>query len=162
MAESVRRYLWDPAARKLSADDSWVVFPIQKGQTTATAPSVIGDWVVFQLNGAGSKTVASSITAIHRDDAKRSKVIFPFGPLKPGGFSFAPPKAGADPENGMVYSADMGMGKVAGIKLDQASGEMKVAFVVDDVTSTFQPVIGPKDKRVLLFTNAKSNVGRSR
>jgi hypothetical protein len=158
MAESVRRYFWDPAAKKLSADDSWVIYPIAKGQTTATAPSVIGEWIVVQLNGAGSKEVASSIAAIHRDDAKKTKVIFPFGPLKPGGFSFAPPKAGADPENGMVYSADMGMGKVAGIKLDQASGEMKVAFVVDDVTSTFQPVIGPKDKRVLLLTNAKLNV----
>jgi outer membrane protein assembly factor BamB len=158
MTESVRRYFWDPAAKKLSADDSWVVFPIQKGQTTATAPSVIGDWIVVQLNGAGSKEVASSIAAIHRDDAKKTKVIFPFGPLKPGGFSFAPPKAGADPENGMVYSADMGMGKVAGIKLDQATGDMKVAFVVDDVTSTFQPVIGPKDKRVLLLTNARLNV----
>ena len=113
-----------------------------------------------QLNGAGSKEVSSSIAAAHRDDAKRQHVIFPFGPMTPGGFSFAPPKAGADPENGMVYSADMGMGKVAGIKLDQATGEMKVAFVVDDVTSTFQPVIGPKDKRVLLLTNAKQNVAK--
>jgi len=158
MAESVRRYIWDPAAKKLSADDSWVIYPIAKGQTTATAPSVIGEWIVVQLNGAGSKVTASSIAAIHRDDAKKTKVIFPFGELKPGEFSFAPPKAGADPENGMVYSADMGMGKVAGIKLDQASGEMMVAFVVDDVTSTFQPVIGPKNKRVLLLTNAKLNV----
>jgi hypothetical protein len=158
MNQSVRRYFWDPAAKKLSADESWVVYPIQKGQTTATAPSVIGDWILAQLNGAGSKEVSSSIVAIHRDDAKRSKVIFPFGSLKPGGFSFAPPKAGADPENGMVYSADMGLGKVAGIKLDQATGEMTVAFVVDDVTSTFQPVIGPKDKRVLLLTNARLNV----
>jgi hypothetical protein len=54
----------------------------------------------------------------------------------------------------MVYSADMGIGKVAGIKLTQATGEMKVAFVVDAVTSTFQPLIGPKDRRVLLLTNA--------
>jgi len=158
MNVSARRYFWDPATKKLSADDSWVVYPIQKGQTTATAPSVIGDWIVFQLNGAGSKTVASSIAAVHRDDAKRQKIIFPFGPLKPGEFSFAPPKAGADPENGMVYSADMGLGKVAGIRLDQATGEMTVAFVVDDVTSTFQPVIGPKERRVLLLTNAKLNV----
>ena len=63
LAESVRRYFWDPAAKKLSADDSWVVYPIAKGQTTATAPSVIGEWIVVQLNGAGSKEVSSSITA---------------------------------------------------------------------------------------------------
>jgi hypothetical protein len=48
--------------------------------------------------------------------------------------------------------------KVAGIKIDQATGEMKVAFVVDDATTTFQPLIGPKDKRVLLLTNMKQNV----
>jgi hypothetical protein len=160
MNVSVRRYFWDPATRQLSADSTWVVFPIEKGQTTATAASVVGEWVVFQLNGAGSKTASSSIAAIHRDDATRKQVIFPFGPLKPGGFSFAPPKAGADPENNMIYSADMGMGKVAGIKLDPATGKMEVAFVVDDVTSTFQPVIGPKDRRVLLLTNAKLNVAR--
>jgi len=158
MNVSARRYFWDPATRKLSADDSWVVYPIQKGQTTATAPSVMGDWIVFQLNGAGSKTVASSIVVVNQKDAKKLQIVFPFGPLKPGEFSFAPPKAGADPENGMVYSADMGVRKVAGIRLDQATGDLKVAFVVDDVTNTFQPLIGPKDRRVLLLTHAKFNV----
>jgi hypothetical protein len=72
--------------------------------------------------------------------------------------SFAPPKNGADPANNMIYSADMGMRKVGGIKIDQATGELKVAFVVDDTSTTFQPLIGPKDKRVLLLTNMKLNV----
>jgi hypothetical protein len=85
------------------------------------------------------------------------QVIFPFGDLKPGEWSFAPPKPGGDPENGMIYSADMGVGKVAGIRINQGTGELKVAFVVDDATTTFQPVIGPKDRRVLLLTNAKKN-----
>ena len=88
------------------------------------------------------------------------KIVFPFGELKPGEWSFAPPKAGADPENGMIYSADMGVGKVAGLKLDQATGELTVAFVLDNITNTFQPLIGPKDKRVLLLTNIKRNVAR--
>ena len=35
---------------------------------------------------------------------------------------------------------------------------MEVVFVLDDVTNTFQPLIGPKDKRVLLLTNIKQNV----
>ena len=39
----------------------------------------------------------------------------------------------------MIYSLDMGMGKVAGIKLDQATGEMKTVFVVDNMTTTFHP-----------------------
>jgi hypothetical protein len=158
MAESVRRYFWDPATKKLSADESWVIHPMQKGQTAATAPTIMGDWVAFQLNGAGSSVKASSILVADTRDAKRMKVVFPFGELKPGEWSFAPPKCGGDPENSMIYSADMGMRKVAGIKLDPDSGELKTMFVVDDATTTFQPVIGPKDKRVLLLTNMKQNV----
>ncbi len=160
MAKSARRYLWDPKAKKLSPDESWVVFPMQKGQSAATAPSIVGDWVGFQLNGAGSETVASSIVLVNQKDSKNVKTIFPFGDLKKGEWSFAPPKAGADPENNMIYSADMGVGKVAGIKLDPSTGEMKVAFVVDDMTTTFQPLIGSKDQRVLLLTNMKQNVAK--
>ena len=154
------RYFWDPAAKKLSHDTSWVVTPMEKGQTTSDAPSALGDWIVLQTNGIGSDTVASSIVGVHRKDAAKMKVIFPFGPLKPGQWSFAPPKPETDPENSMIYSADMGVGKVAGIKIDQATGEMKTTWVVDDVTSAFQPLIGPKDKRVLLLSNAKQNVER--
>ena len=158
MNVSARRYFWDPVKKKLSADESWVIYPIEKGQTTATAPTVMGNWIAFQLNGAGSETVASSIVVASQKDAKNLKIVFPFGPLKKGEWSFAPPKAGGDPENSMIYSADMGIRKVAGIKLDQATGEMKTAFVVDAMTTTFQPVIGPRDKRVLLLTNMKQNV----
>ena len=158
MRESARRYIWDPQVQKLSSDESWVVRPMQKGQGAATAPTIIGDWVGFQLNGSGSDTLASSIVIASQKDATNTQVIFPFGPLKDGEWSFAPPKAGADPENSMIYSADMGVRKVAGIQIDQATGEMRVAFVVDNVTTTFQPLIGPKDRRVLLLTNMKQNV----
>ena len=160
MNTSARRYYWDPKTKKLAADESWVIYPIQKGQTTATAPSIVGDWVAFQLNGAGSKTVASSIVVASQKDAKKMQILFPFGPLKKGEWSFAPPKAGADPENSMIYSADMGLGKVAGIALDQKTGTMKVAFVLDDMTTTFQPLFGPPDRRVLLLTNMKLNVSK--
>jgi hypothetical protein len=158
LADSVRRYFWDPATKKLSADESWVIHPMQKGQSAATAPTMLGDWVAVQLNGAGSSVKASSILVADTRDAKRTKVVFPFGELKPGEWSFAPPKCGGDPENHMIYSADMGMRKVAGIKLDPDSGELKTMFVVDDTTTTFQPLIGPKDRRVLLLTNMKLNV----
>jgi hypothetical protein len=153
-----RRAFWDPATRKLSLDDSWVVSPMQKGQTTADAPSLLGDWIVLQTNGIGSSTVASSIVAVHQKDPKRMKVVFPFGPLKPGEWSFAPPKPQTDPENSMIYSADMGVEKVAGIKIDQQTGELKVVWVIDDTTNAFQPLIGPKDQRVILLSNMKRNV----
>ena len=52
----------------------------------------------------------------------------------------------------------MGMRKVGGIKINETTGELEVAFVVDVTTTTFQPVIGPKEARVLLLTNMKLNV----
>jgi len=158
MNTMVQRAFWDSATKKLALDDSWVIHPIQKGQSTPAAPTVIGDWVVAQLNGIGSDTVASSVVVASQKDPTRQQIIFPFGELKKGQWSFAMPKNGADPENSMIYSADMGVGKVAGIKLDQVTGKMKVVFVLDDMTTTFQPLFGPKDKRVLLLTNMKPNV----
>jgi hypothetical protein len=152
------RYFWDPATKKLSQDKSWSASPMQKGQTTSDAPSLLGDWLVLQTNGIGSETVASSIVAVNQKDPTKMKTIFPFGELKKGQWSFAPPKPQTDPENSMIYSADMGVGKVAGIKIDQAAGEMKTVWVVDNTTSAFQPLIGPKDKRVMLLSNAKQNV----
>jgi PQQ-like domain len=152
------RYFWDPATKKLSQDKSWSISPMQKGQTTSDAPSLLGDWIVLQTNGIGSETVASSIVAVNQKDPTKMKTIFPFGELKKGQWSFAPPKPQTDPENSMIYSADMGVGKVAGIKIDQATGEMKTVWVVDNTTSAFQPLIGPKDKRVMLLSNAKQNV----
>jgi hypothetical protein len=159
MDTMVQRAFWDPAKKKLSLDASWIIRPMQKGQSAATAPAVVGDWIAVQLNGIGSETIASSVVVASQKDAKKTQIVFPFGKeLKKGEWSFAPPKNGADPENSMIYSADMGMRKVAGIKIDQATGELEVAFVVDDTTTTFQPLIGPKDKRVLLLTNMKLNV----
>ncbi len=152
------RYFWDPVEKVLSQDTSWSAKPMQKGQTTADAPSILGDWIILQTNGIGSKTVASSIVAVHEQDSSRMKILFPFGELKEGEWSFAPPKAGADPDNNMIYSADMGIGKMAGIKLDPATGDMKTVFVVDDMTTAFMPLYGTKDKRLLVASNMKKNV----
>lgn len=55
----------------------------------------------------------------------------------------------------MIYSADMGMKKLAGIRIDPGTGKLEAAFVLDNLTSTLQPVLGPADKRVLLLTNMK-------
>jgi hypothetical protein len=160
MDTMVQRAFWDPATRKLSLDESWVIRPIRKGQSAPAAPTVVGDWIVAQLNGIGSDTVASSVVVSSQKDPTKTQIIFPFGELKKDEWSFAPPKNGADPENNLIYSADVGMRKVAGIKIDPATGELKVAFVVDATSTTFQPLIGPKDKRVLLLTNMKLNVAK--
>ena len=156
--QNMYRYFWDPTAKTLSADDSWVVSGVMEpGQTAMTAPTLMGDWVAVQLNGLFSNKKASSVIAAHKDDASRVTTVFPFGELATGEWSFAPPKAGGDPENNMIYSADMGMRKIAGISIDQTTGEMETKFVIDAISNTFQPVIGPKDKRVLVVTNIRLN-----
>ena len=57
-------------------------------------------------------------------------VIFPFGPLKPGKWSFAPPKPQTDPENSMIYSADMGVGKVAGKEVATQTMERALPLII--------------------------------
>ncbi len=151
------RCFWDPISEKLSNDDSWKVSPMTKGQTATTAATLIGPWVAIQTNGAGSDAASSSVVVVHRDDSDNFQVIFPFGDLGPGEWSFAPPKPGCDPENNMIYSADMGVGKVAGIRVSPETGDLTPVFVIDNSTTTFQPVIGSKERRVLLLTNTKKN-----
>jgi len=154
---SIFRYFWDPATKQLSQDATWIMKPMKPGQSTSTAPTMVGEWVAVQTNGAPTNKVASSIVIAHQDDAANMHTIFPFGDLKPGEWSFCPPKPGADPENNMIYSADDGVGKVAGIKINPETGELSNAFVVENRTTTFQPVIGSKEHRVLLLTNMKLN-----
>jgi hypothetical protein len=117
----------------------------------------MGDWIVIQTNGIGAK-VPSSVVAINQHDPARRTSVTPFGPLGRLQMSLAPPKTCIDLENGMLYSADAGVGKVAGIRLDQETGEMTTEFVVETTTLTFQPLIGPKDRRVLVLTNMKGKV----
>lgn len=155
MYDILARYFWDPAAKKITADDGWVGHPLVEGQKALTAPAIIGDWVVVQTNGLMSKDKASSVVVFNKDDVSKTHSIFPLGDLGFEGISWAPPKNGTDPENNMIYSADMGMKKVAGIKIDPATGELTTAFVLDNITSTFQPVFGPADHRVLVLTNVK-------
>lgn len=146
----VFRYFWDPKVKKLSQDKSWVVSYLAKGQQNGACAGVMGDWIVIQTNGPVTRDIASSIVAINQKDPTRMTSVFPFGQLKPGQISFAPPKSGTDPENNMVYSADVGIGKLAGIKLDQATGELKTMWVADNPTTSFQSLVGPKDQRVLM------------
>jgi hypothetical protein len=124
---------------------------LSQGQSTGDAPGIMGDWIAVQTNGAGAK-VPSSGVAVNVHDGRRQTSIVPFGPLKRAQMSFAPPKSCIDLENDMLYSADAGVGKVAGIRFDQATGSMTTEFIVDATTFTFQPPIGPGDRRVLMLT----------
>jgi hypothetical protein len=156
--EAAYRCFWDPDTKKLSLDESWVVSGyLAEGQSTGDAPGIMGDWIVIQTNGIGGK-VPSSVVAINQRDPTRTTSITPFGELKKLQMSLAPPKTCIDLENDMLYSADAGVGKVAGIRLDQQTGELSSEFVVDATTLTFQPLIGPKERRVLVLSNMKGDL----
>ncbi len=156
--EAAYRHFWDPESETLSQDESWVVSGyLTEGQSTGDAPGIMGDWIVIQTNGIGGK-VPSSVVAINQHDPARITSVTPFGPLKRLQASFAPPKTCIDTENDMLYSADAGVGKVAGIRLAQDTGEMTTEFVVEATTLTFQPLIGPSDERVLVLTNMKGDL----
>jgi hypothetical protein len=143
------RFFWDPKTKKLSRDPDWVISSyLESGQTTGDAPGILGDWVVMQVNGLPSK-VASSLVAINQHDPTKITRVYPFGNDLPTGMSWAPPKAAIDADNSMVFSADQGMGKIAGIKLDQATGEMTTVWTLDATTTALQALYGPPDQRVL-------------
>lgn len=155
--EGIYRFFWDTEAKKLLRDESWGGAYLAEGQSTGDAPGIMGDWIVVQTNGVGAK-VPSSVVAINIHDSKKQVTVEPFGPLRKLQLSLAPPKTCIDVENNMLYSADAGVGQVAGIRLNQETGEMKVEFVVKNTTFTFQPMIGPKDQRVLVLTNMKGDI----
>ena len=143
------RFFWDPKAKKLSQDMDWVVDDyLEPGQTTGDAPGILGDWVVMQVNGLPSKT-ASALVAINQHDPRMVTRNYPFGKDLPTGASWAPPKAAVDAENGMVFSADLGMRKIGAVRLDQSSGEMTTIWTLDAATTALQALYGPKDARVL-------------
>ncbi len=152
MLKKAYRFFWDPDTQTLSRDKSWTASYLENGQTVGDAPTLMKDWIVIQTNGIGSDTTASSLVAINVNDASNTQTIKPFGDLKSGQKSNAPPKPQGDPENDMVYSADGGVGKIAGIHLDPTSGQMTTKFVVDDRSFEFQPLFGPADERVLVTT----------
>lgn len=155
MLKNAYRFFWDPETKKLTQDKSWSASYLEKGQTVGDAPTLMKDWIVIQTNGLGSDTAASSLVAINVDDSSRMETIKPFGELKDGESSNAPPKPQGDPANDMVYSADGGVGKIAGVHLDQASGKMTTKWTVDDRSFEFQPLVGSADERIMV--NSKWN-----
>ena len=158
MLQKAYRFFWDPATKKLTQDKSWVANYLASGQTVGDAPTFMGNWIVIQTNGIGSTTKASSLVAINVNNASDTHTIYPFGQLQSGQSSNAPPNPEGDLQNNMVYSADGGIGKIAGIHLDQQTGQMTTNFVVDDRSFEFQPLYGPPNQRVLVTTKWNPDV----
>jgi hypothetical protein len=146
------RWFWDPTTKKLSQDMSWVPDYLLPGQTVGDAPGIMGDWVVVQMNGKPSQ-VPSTITAISASDPTNIQRVTPFGDLKSGQQSWAPPKNATDVENMITLSADQGQQGVAAIKLDPDTGAMTTMYTLPLNTLAFQTIIGPTDQRVAIFSN---------
>ena len=151
------RYFWNPRTKKFSQDKSFVVSVLAPGQTTGDAPGILGDWVIVQTNGLPTTKAPSSVVAVNADDPTKITRIYPLAQLPSGVTSNAPPKSAVDTENSMVYSDDFGEGITAGIKFDQSTGNMTLAWVIKAKTTCLVALVGPKNKRVAAITKVNPN-----
>ena len=53
------RVWWDPELKELTLGENFEVVTELEGQTTGTAPTLMGDWLVAQNNGNGSYGISS-------------------------------------------------------------------------------------------------------
>ena len=144
------RYEWN--GKNLTLDPSWgPVSFLEKGQTPATVATPMGDWVVLMTNNMLPSNVSLSVVAISQADPTKIVRINPI-PLKPLQKSFLPATLTTDLRNNRIYVWDFGAGKVAAVDFTQ-DGNMSVAWLQDQRTLGFMPLIGPADKRVLVGTN---------
>ena len=153
---SLYRYEWD--GKNLTLDENWGPVPyLLPNQTSASACGIMNDWVVCQTNGGGPTDAPLSVFAVSQADSSKLTRIQPM-PLEPGQLSYIPSLPAFDPENNRIYAMDPGPGKVAAIDLDQESGNMSLAWSVDQKTLEWTILIGPADQRVFVGTNMLTNV----
>lgn len=99
-----------------------------------------------------------SVVAISQADPKKLVRINPI-PLKPGELSEIPSMGSVDSANNRIYALDYFAGKIVAINLDQATGNMSVAWgPVTQRTSSFLTLIGPKENRLLVATNINPDI----
>jgi hypothetical protein len=149
------RYEWN--GQNLTLDTNWGPVPyLTEGQTLATAPAVMGDWVIGLTNGGAPTNASLSVVAISQADPSKIARINPI-PLEPGQKSFIPSMLSVDLPNNRIYAMDYLPGKVVAVDFTQ-DGNMSVAWgPVDQRTISFLTLIGPTDQRVLVSTNINPN-----
>jgi hypothetical protein len=149
------RYEWN--GQNLTLDTNWGPVPyLTEGQTLATAPAVMGDWVIGLTNGGAPTNASLSVVAISQADPSKIARINPI-PLEPGQKSFIPSMLSVDLPNNRIYAMDYLPGKVVAVGFTQ-DGNMSVAWgPVDQRTISFLTLIGPTDQRVLVSTNINPN-----
>ncbi len=149
------RYEWN--GKNLTLDNTWGPVPyLLPGQTSATAPAIMGDWVIGLTNGAAPSNASLSVVAISQADPSKIARIEPI-PLQSGQKSFIPSMMSVDLPNNRIYAMDYLPGKVVAINFTQ-DGKMSVAWgPVNQRTISFLTLIGSDDKRVMVATNINPN-----
>lgn len=149
------RYEWN--GQNLTLDTSWGPVPyLMEGQTLATAPAIMGDWVIGLTNGGAPTNVSLSVVAISQADPTKIVRINPI-PLEAGQKSFIPSMLTVDLPNNRIYAMDYLPGMVVAVDFTQ-DGNMSVAWgPVDQRTISFLTLIGQPDQRVLVSANINPN-----
>src|SRR5439155_10616076 len=150
-SSNMYRYVWNGST--LTQDPKWGPVPyLLPGQSAGVAPAVIGNWVVTFTN-TNPTNKSMSVVAISQADSKKLVRINPI-PLQSGQYSEIPSLGSVDLPNNRIYTVDSLAGKVVAINLNQATGNMSVAWgPVNEETLSFLTLIGPADKRILIGTN---------
>jgi hypothetical protein len=183
LAGSDKIYRYKYANGTFTLDLDWGPVPYldsSSGQTTASSLIVMNDWVVFTTNGGivtpdrhghcahpGVDLDCNSpwltLWAINQRHSQRKVHIQPFkdSPSRvPVGMpiSFAPSSVSVDPLRNRIFAFDAGPGNIAAYDLvedaqNPANDALNRAWIVDQTTTEFMAVIGPRNRRVLVATD---------
>ncbi len=156
---SVYRLWW--SAGQLTVDTSWSPGNIYlPGQTGASAPVIMGDWVLFQTDAQAS-TAPMNVWAISQANASIRYTVQPFlpYPLLTGRLHVDPSSVSADPASGLVYAADWGTGYIGALLV--TSHGLQVMWTAPQSTTEHLALVGPSNQRVLVSTSGFSAQGTS-
>lgn len=148
--DTIFRFIVD--GETLALDEGWSVADyLEPGQTLASAPAIMGDWVVFQTNANVSSAPLSVLAVSQANDAVRLSVD-PFSAGIPP-LSFIPSALTVDPDNLRIYPMDAGRGQIGCVELVDGA-RLETRWVVDQLTLSHTSLVGPPDARVFVSTDA--------
>jgi len=177
--KDVYRYIWEN--RRFREDPNWGPVrynEAESGQTPAPAGIVMNDWIMFTTNGAeidqppppacknelGTPCLSPWLTvwAVDQAHAFIRHRIQPFQGMvappptdpnqKPYPLSFAPSAPTGDPLRNRIFVFDAGPGKLAALDLTPQGFLHQPTWIVDQRTTEFMALIGPRNRRVLVTT----------
>jgi hypothetical protein len=152
-AKSLVRVIWNPQTQKLTQDKSWEPVVLTPGLTGGASPVLMGNWVIADSNGNGSKTTPQCLFVVNQDNPNNVHSICPWGTTMPAGATVSDTLAapGVDADNSLIFADDYGLKGVYAIHLDQQTGDLKVAWSRPDWwTSDYFSMVGPPNQRVLI------------